>query len=75
MKTLPSYEGDYETHWHIQKLTSQNTLSPPTLDIVNLTTLMSMPIKWTLPLGDVCKVQLDIWKDVEKLLKKIWIKI
>ena len=53
MKTLPSYQGDYEAKSEVRKLPNQKFPTSPTLDIVNLTALMSAPIQCTLPLADV----------------------
>lgn len=57
MKTLPSYQGEYEAKLDVKKLPSQKFQSSQTLDIVSLTALMSAPIQCALPLVGVLKVK------------------
>ena len=71
LKTLPSYQGDYEARSDIKRLPTVKNQQPAKLDLVNLSALMSAPIKVTLPLADVLKVKPELWKDVGKTLKKI----
>ena len=50
LKTLPSYQGEYEAASEVCKIPSQKLNSSPKLDIANLTALMSAPIRCTLPM-------------------------
>ena len=75
LQTLPSYLGEYETKSDIKKLPSQKMSSPPTVDIPNLTALMSAPIKFTLPLAEVLKIKPELWKEVGKYLQKMGIDV
>ena len=59
----------------IQKLPSHKRHTPPTLDMINLTALLAAPIKCTLPLADILKVKLELWKDVGKCLEKMGIHV
>lgn len=43
--------------------------------VVNMVNLLFAPIKRTLPLADVLKVRLKLWKDIRKLLKHISIQM
>lgn len=71
LKTLPSYQGEYEAKSEIRKLLSQKIESKPKLDIANLTALMSAPIRCTLPLADVLKVRPELWKELGQQLRKL----
>ena len=64
LKTLPSYQGDYEAASEVRKIPSQKVGSSPKLDIANLTALMSAQIRCTLPLADVLKVRPELWKEL-----------
>ena len=54
LKTLPSYQGDYEAASEVRRIPSQKIGSSPKLDIANLTALMSAQIRCTLPLWRTC---------------------
>ena len=75
LKTLPSYQGDYEAVSGIHKLPSQKLDSSPKLDIANLTALMSAPIRCTLPLADVLRVRPELWKELGLQLKKLGVEL
>ena len=75
MNILPSYQGDYKARLEVRKIPSQRFPSPPKMDIVNLTALMSAPIQCTLPLVDVLRVKPELWKELEKYLKHMGIDI
>ena len=75
LKTLPSYQGDYEAKSDIRKLPSVQNKPAAVLDLVNLSALMSAPIKVTLPLADVLKVKPELWKDVGKMLRRLGVKL
>lgn len=57
LRTLTSYLGEYEAKSDLRKLPSQKFSSPQTIDLPNLSALMSAPIQCTLPLADVLKVK------------------
>ena len=71
LKTLPSYQGDYEAASEVRRIPSQKIGSSPKLDIANLTALMSAQIRCTLPLADVLKVRPELWKELERQLRKL----
>ena len=75
LKTLPSYQGDYEAVSEVRKLPSQKLNSSPKLDIANLTALMSAPIRYTLPLTDVLRVRPELWKELGLQLKKLGVEL
>ena len=73
MKTLPSFQGEYEAQSNIRKLPSHKKYTPPTMDMINLSALLATPIKCTLPLADILRVKPELWKDVGKCLEKMGI--
>ena len=75
LKTLPSYQGDYEAVSEVHKLPSQKLNPSPKLDIANLTALMSAPIRCTLPLADVLRVRPELWKELGLQLKKLGVEL
>ena len=75
MKTLPSFQGDYEARSDIKKLPSHKKQAPPTFNMINLSALLAAPIKCTLPLADILRVKPELWKDVGKCLEKMGIHI
>lgn len=75
LRTLPSFLGDYAAHSDIQKLPSLKLEPPLMLDVENLSALMAAPIQCTLPLANVLKVRIDLWKDVGKCLRKMGIMV
>ena len=75
MKTLPSFQGDYEAQSGIKKLPTHKKHAPPVFNMINLSALLVAPIKCTLPLADILRVKLEIWKDVGKCLEKMGIHI
>ena len=75
MKTLPSFQGDYEARSDIKNLPSHKKHAPPAFDMINLSALLAAPIKCTLPLADILRVKPELWKDVGKCLEKMGIHI
>ena len=75
LKTLPSYQGEYEVASEVCKIPSQKLDSSPKLNIANLTALMSAPIRCTLPLADVLRVRPELWKELELQLKKLGVEL
>ena len=75
MKTLPSFQGDYEAQSDIKNLPSHKKHAPPAFDMINLSALLAAPIKCTLPLADILRVKPELWKDVGKCLEKMGIHI
>ena len=75
MKTLPSFQGDYEARSDIKKLPSHKKQVPPVFDMINLSALLAAPIKCTLPLADILKVKPELWKDVGKCLERMGIHV
>ncbi len=57
LKTLLSYQGDYEEKSEARKLPSHHHGPTKTLVVGNLTNLLAAPIKCTLPLADILKVK------------------
>ena len=60
LKTLPSFQGEYETKSEIKKVPSQQHQPPRVLDVGNLTELLATPIRCTLPLVELLKARPEL---------------
>ena len=60
LRTLPSFQGEYEVKSKIKKGPSQQHQPPRVLDIGNLTELLATPIRCTLPLAELLKARLEL---------------
>lgn len=75
LKTLPSFLGDDDDRSKNKKLPSHRYGPIKTLDVSNLSSLLAIPIRCTLPLADVLRVKPELWEEVATCLKKMGIEL
>ena len=66
LRTLPSFQGDYEAKSKTKKIPSQQHQPPKILDVGNLTEFLATPITCTLSLAKLLKAKPNLWKEVGK---------
>ena len=60
LRTLPSFQGEYEAKLKIKKIPSQKQQPPKILNVGNLTELLATPIRCTLPLVELLKAKPEL---------------
>ena len=75
IKTLPSFLGDGDDKSKDKKLPSQRYRPTKTMEVSILANLLATPIKCTLPLADILKEKLELWKGVGICLKQMGIEL
>ena len=75
MKALPSFINLEGSNKEVLRLPSQYHPSPIVMDVANIQTFMSLPIKVILTLAEVLKVKLELWQEVTKCLEKMGVPV
>ena len=70
MKELPSFINPEGSDKEVLRLPSQYHLSPIVMDVANIQTFMSTPVKVTLTLAEVLKIKPELWQEVTTCLGK-----
>ena len=73
MKELPSFVDETRRNKEVLRVPSQYHLNSMVMDIANIQTLMSTPIKVTLTLAETLKVKPKLWHEVTLCLEKMGI--
>ena len=73
LRTLPSFQGEYEVKSVSKKIPSQMRHLSRVLDVGSVVDLFATPIRCTLPLAKLLRAKPKLWKEVGQLLKHIGI--